>query len=404
MKAQKRKSSSVNWFRRRKPGNSIYTRALKTCFAMITTLALMHYVYLLLQLHSNIISGLGSDQEIGFSTVDRSSNITQSTHDNSKLIDNKSSKETKTQSVTKDRELPSAKSLLNSKPPFDDSDLIKLYPADSDEQTLIKSPNTIVTGYFRVRSKFHAGKYDGWMKNMLSLQDAMVVFTEPDMVDQIKDLRSHAINRTVIIPIKLDDLPIGKLFSESFWQDQLDRDPEKRIHKSYQLFWIWLSKSWCVTQAIRMNVFESDIFVWSDIGCFRERTYNSKTLIQHRENVPRHEILQMAHHKPNPPDEVLFNDKYKKKSNFYHSGSQFVGYKDTILTFHEYFLDTIDRFIEKNMIIVEDQAVLQSVCLSYPKICAYAPFSQVKDNHYFGLRHILHFGGEYNYWRYKNPK
>merc|ERR1719469_801700 len=106
----------------------------------------------------------------------------------------------------------------------------------------------------------------------------------------------------------------------------------------------------------------------------------------------------MAHHQPNPPKEELFNDKYKQQPNFYHSGSQFVGYKDTLLTFHEYFLETIDRFLEKKMIIVEDQCVLQSVCLSHPEICAYVPTSQVKDNNYFGLRTVLYHGVEFNYW------
>jgi hypothetical protein len=291
--------------------------------------------------------------------------------------------------------LPSAKTLLLSKPPFEDSSMIKL----SDGE-LIKSLNTIVTGYFRVPSKFKPGRYDGWMKNMLSLQDAMVIFTQPDLVDQIKDLRQHAVDRTVIIPLPLDDLPIGSLYPTSFWQDQLERDPEKGIHRSYQLFWIWLSKSWCVTQAIRMNVFDSDLFVWSDIGCFRSGEYNTKTMIQHRENVPPNEIIQMAHHKPNPPQEELYYDKYKKSSNFYHSGSQFAGYKDTWLKFHERFLETIDRFLEKKMIIVEDQVVLQSTCLSYPSLCAYIPSSEVKDNNYFGLRHVLHFGGDYKYWRH----
>lgn len=302
-------------------------------------------------------------------------------------------------SADKNGELPSAKLLLTSKPPFEDSDMIKLYPADSEAQPLIKSPNTVVTGYFRVPSKHNPGKYDGWMENMLSLQDAMVIFTQPDLVDQIKHLRSHAVNRTVIVPMNLEDLPIGKLFGETFWQDQLDRDPQKTIHQSYQLFWIWLSKSWSVAQAIRMNVYDSDIFVWSDIGCFRNRKYYSKTMVVHRETVPRNEILQMAHHKPNPPDEELYVDKLGKKANFYHSGSQFVGYKDTLLTFHEYFLETIDRFLEKKMIIGEDQCVLQSVCLSHPEICAYVPYSQVKDNNYFGLRTVLHRGGEFNYWR-----
>ncbi len=290
--------------------------------------------------------------------------------------------------------LPSAKSLLTMQPPFDDTQIIKL------ANKLIKSPNTVVTGYFRVPSKYKPDKYDNWMKNMLSLQDAMVIFTQAEMVDQIKELRSHAKNRTAIIALEIDQLPYAKLYSPQFWQDQLDRDPEKKIHRSYQLFWIWLSKSWLTMQAIRFNLYDSDLFVWSDIGCFRDSTYNLETLVKHREVVPPKEMVQMAHHEPNPPAEDLFNDKYKHKPNFYHSGSQFAGYKDTWIKFHEYFLETIDRFLEKKMIIVEDQAILQSVCLSHPEICAYFPSNQVKDNHYFGLRHVLHHGGDYQLWRY----
>mmetsp|Transcript_29005 Transcript_29005/g.78502 ORF Transcript_29005/g.78502 Transcript_29005/m.78502 type:complete len:251 (-) Transcript_29005:714-1466(-) len=127
----------------------------------------------------------------------------------------------------KEVEMSSAKALLTSKIPFEDSDAIDLYP-DGETKSFIKSPNTIVTGYFRLKSKYDSSEYDGWMKNSLSLQDAMIIFTEPDFVDQIKSFRKHAVDRTVIIPMTVDDLPIGKLFSEQFWQDQLDRDPEKK--------------------------------------------------------------------------------------------------------------------------------------------------------------------------------
>ena len=292
--------------------------------------------------------------------------------------------------------LPLAKSLLTQPPPFLDSQIIKL------SDNLITSPNTVVTAYFRVPSKHKADNYDGWMKNMLSLQDAMVIFTSPDLVSQIKELRQHALNRTVIVPLALDDLPIGTLFSTDFWQDQLNRDPEKKRHKSYQLFWIWLSKSWCTTQAIRLNVFDSDLFMWSDIGCFRDARYNFKTMIQYPSQVPPHEMMQMAHHTPNPPaaQQLFWNDKYNFKPNFYHSGSQMVAFTETWKTFHAHFLDTIDGFLERHMIIVEDQAVLQSVCLRYPEGCAYVPFDQIKDNHYFGLRYVTHHGGNYKLWRH----
>ncbi|KAL3940322.1 MAG: hypothetical protein SGBAC_005119 [Bacillariaceae sp.] len=290
--------------------------------------------------------------------------------------------------------LPSAKALLSRPPPYGDSQ-VRFF-----SDTMIDSPNTVVTAYHRVPSKFHAGKYDEWMRNILSLQDAMIIFTSDDMVDQVKDMRQHALDRTVIVTLELNDLPYGTLYPKEFWEDQLKRDPEKRTHRSYQLFWIWLSKSWFVNEAIRLNVFQSDIFMWSDIGCFRMKRYNSKTMIQHREIVPPKEMLQMAHHKPNPPEEDIFNDKYRRRDNFYHSGSQSVAYKDTWIKFHEYFLETIDRFLEKDMIVVEDQAILQSVCLTHPEICVYIPFTEVRDNHYFGLRYLVHYGGDFKFWRY----
>ena len=290
--------------------------------------------------------------------------------------------------------LPSARLLLTKPPPFKDSDAIKL------SNNLITSPNTVVTAYFVVPSKFKKDNYDKWMTNMLSIQDAMVVFTHAELVPQIEKLRNHALNRTVIVPIELDDLPIGTLYSKEFWKNQLDIDPEKKIHRSYQLLWIWLSKTWCVTQAIRMNFFQSDLFVWSDIGCFRDKRMNDKTMIRYRENVPPHEMLQMAHHPPNPPEEVLWADKYNHKEHYYHSGSQFVAYKNTFIQFHDYFLETIDKFLERNMFIGEDQHVLQSVCLQHPELCAYAPFNLVKDNHYFGLRSVLHKPDKIEYWRH----
>jgi len=299
-----------------------------------------------------------------------------------------------------DIQLPSAKTLLVTKPPFEDSDIIKL----TTTEPLIKSPNTIVTGYFRIPSKQSPEIYTGWMKNMLSLQDAMVIFTQADMIDTIKTFRSHAVNRTIIIPLEIEQLPYGtSLYTQEFWEDQFNRDPERKIHRSYELFWIWLSKSWFVTQAIRMNWFDSDLYVWSDIGCFRHTGFNSKTIVVHGDDVvPTNEMLFLAFREPNPPPENLYYDKYRRGAHFYHSGSIFAGRKATWMKFHEYFLDIIDQFLMKKMIIVDDQVILQSTCLTYPEICIYLPHTEVpQDNFFFGLRTALMNGGNLTYWRYK---
>jgi hypothetical protein len=266
------------------------------------------------------------------------------------------------------------------------------------QDELITSTSTVVTAYFTLKSKFAKEDYLIWMNNMLSLQDAMVIFTSDEMIQTIQYMRSHATNRTVIIPFDLNQLEIVQNYDAKFWQHQLDIDPEKRIHRSYELFWIWLSKSFFVTQAIQLNPYKSDIFMWSDIGCYRNSRYHSKQMIIQIPLIPKDRILQMAHHEPRPPPYIWWNDKYTQKPLFYHSGSQMIGYQDTWKRFHKEFLKTVQGFVQREMFLGEDQTVLQSTCLRVTSLCAYVPFSQVSDNHYFGLRYVLHYGGKFDYW------
>jgi len=275
----------------------------------------------------------------------------------------------------------------------------RLHPLLQDTP-LKPSPHTIVTGYFRMKSKHSSTSYDGWMANMLSMQDTMVIFTSHDMVDKIKIFRSHALDKTLIVEMELDDLPVAKLYSNaSFWQHQLEIDAERKIHGGYQVFWIWLSKSWLTTQAIALNPFGSDFFMWSDIGCFRNKKFNSKQVIQHAALVPTGSLLWMAHSTPNPPPNPLWNNKLKQKKHFYHSGSQAAGTVQAWTAFHQRFCETIDAFVASGLFIGEDQCVLQSTCQQHPELCVYATHNQVPDNNYFGVRTVLHAGGAFDLWR-----
>jgi hypothetical protein len=272
---------------------------------------------------------------------------------------------------------------------------------------LVSSPSTVVAGYFMTDSKFSSDKYIAWMANMLSTLDPMVVFTEATLVPTIHRFRRHALNATIIVQTSLQDLPITLVrsenspSSESFWQNQLDVDPEKRIHRSYKVFWIWLSKTWFVNEAIQFNFFHSDFYMYSDIGCYRNARYNDKKIAQHMELVPPGATLWMAHHDIDPPPTLLWNKKLDRheRRHFYHSGSQGAGSVKAWIDFHRVFSKTLDAFIERDMFIGEDQTVLQSACLLQPSLCAYVQRKQVGDNHYFGLRYVLHFGGKYNFWR-----
>ena len=261
---------------------------------------------------------------------------------------------------------------------------------------------TIVTAYFQIRSKHSSDSYDTWIRNMLSLQDPMVIFCSPALISKIRTLRQHhAADRTVIIPMEIEDVPLAVHYNQSFWEHQFHIDQEAKIHQGYQVFWIWLSKTWWVNEAIRHNFFNSEVFVWSDMGCFRNSAYAGKTMVVHPEIIPRHSMLFMAHHPPNPPPQRIWNNKYTPatKPFFFTSGSIFAGYADTFQNFHQEFTHTtIPEFLKRDMFLGEDQLVIQSTCLLHPTLCAYIPSKQVPDNHYFGLRTALHRGGDYKLW------
>jgi hypothetical protein len=271
----------------------------------------------------------------------------------------------------------------------------------------------IVTAYFRVKSKYDSTKYeDDWMGNMLSLQDCMVIFCEPDLVDTMLRHRGDRIP-TAVVSLRLEDLPIASYYRSSsdfntplkFWEHQFDIDPEKRRHRSYELFWVWLSKSWFVSTAavLQHELFDTahriEFWMWADIGSFRNEKYKDQRLIQHSDSILRPDdtltVVWMAHHAPDPPKDPFWNKKLNKseKHHFYHSGSHAAA--STVqawINFHTLFVDTLDRYAAKGLFVGEDQCVLQTTCLLHPEACAYVPFDQVSDNHYFGLRHVLFNG------------
>jgi hypothetical protein len=209
--------------------------------------------------------------------------------------------------------------------------------------------------------------------------------------------------------------------SAAFWEHQLDMDPEKRRHASYQLFWIWLSKTWFVQQAVQRNYFNTDFFVWTDIGCFRHKVpFHGTQLVSaaaiqqtwaaippadrnnNTNNATQNVIVWMAHHTPHPPRQWLWNDKYSEPQHFYHSGSIGAAYATAWTRGLRALATTLEAFVAADLFIGEDQCVLQAMCqltmddddddnTTAATLCAYVPFDQVpQDNHYFGLRTVLH--------------
>jgi hypothetical protein len=189
--------------------------------------------------------------------------------------------------------------------------------------------------------------------------------------------------------INLTDVWVAQVFSE--WQHQLDIDPEKARHRSYELFWIWLSKSWFVSKAIEWDPFHSDVFVWSDIGSFRRKKYNHQKWLQHPEVIPRTALMLMASEVPR-----LSNSPWIQKGEhqMYVAGAQMAGTVSSWSAFHSAFTKTVQEYLKRNLFVGEDQSVIQSTCIQHPSLCAFVTPDLVRGDVWFGLQDVLYRGGE----------
>jgi hypothetical protein len=271
-------------------------------------------------------------------------------------------------------------------------------------QPRVESASTVVTAFFPLKSKHSLERYNEWFTNFLSLQDPMVIFTTPDMLAKFKKLRQAATDKTFFVPMQLKDTRVVKEHDEEFWENQLEIDTEKKIHKSYELFQVWLSKSWFVTEAIKINPFQSDVFVWSDIGCFRNRRYSDKLLTAHPEAVPFDGAMLLMASKwlDEKPDMGLWINKEQLTHkagrpygwNVYIAGAQMAGRTDAWRRFDKAFHETLAGYATRGIFMGDDQAVTQSVCAQHHRLCHVVHPKSVKGNPWFGLQDVLSKGGE----------
>ena len=129
---------------------------------------------------------------------------------------------------------------------------------------------TIVTGYFELDvSKASDSKYKEWMKNMLVIDNPMVIFCDNESRDFIEEIRIDKKDKTVVIVV----FDIKEFYSYKYVNEYINNykiDKEQNVGHSPILYMIWAEKSHFLKRAIEINPFKTDYFLWVDIGCFRK--------------------------------------------------------------------------------------------------------------------------------------
>lgn len=137
----------------------------------------------------------------------------------------------------------------------------------------MRMETTVVSCYYQLpHSKHTPIEYTNWITTFLiNIDTPIVMFSDGPEYEHMCRIRIQAGLADKFFPVRK---PLSELeFSTPEWIDtwnaQLEKSNFKHLHNQ-ELFRIWANKSFFVREAIELNPFNSETFVWCDAGCWRD--------------------------------------------------------------------------------------------------------------------------------------
>jgi len=227
---------------------------------------------------------------------------------------------------------------------------------------------TIVTCYFQIKSKQPVESYMLWMQYMLEKQCPMVIFCDKESYPIIKAQRPH---HTKIIVMTMTEFHSYRYIDAYRANYELDHE---RYH-SPELYMIWAEKVHFVKRAIEMNPFQSDRFLWVDIGCFREPS----DLQWPKRRIPEKVLTLLV----TPFTEEELQCTKETLPSFLTTNrigaTIFGGGKEALLRYHDLYYEMVEYFIQTGRFIGKDQSILNSVYLLNPTLFELVEKGPCKD-------------------------
>jgi len=251
---------------------------------------------------------------------------------------------------------------------------------------------TIVTGYFQLeKSKASHDKYTDWMKNMLIIDNPMVIFCDEISKDLIHEFRKTKLDKTIIIVTKITDFYTYKYYDN--FVKHYDMDLEQRVGHTPFLYMIWNEKSHFLKRAIELDPFHTDYFIWVDIGCFRipNTDFLNWPNPSRIEEMKKDKILLLLV-QPFTIDECgcsSLSDLPSFQTANRIGGTMFGGGKDILLAWHVKYYSMLEYFISINRFIGKDQSIMNCVFLLNRRMCDLIGWTAGCKNHWFYIQDYL---------------
>ena len=211
----------------------------------------------------------------------------------------------------------------------------------------IKYSLTCVSGYWKIKNK-HGNKFDKWFKNTLKINCPYIFFGDKETIELIKKYRGEL--PTYYIEYNIEDFITYK------YKDNMITN--QRHCPSIELNLIWNEKIFMIQQALKLNPFSSEFYMWIDAGIcvYRENPPPSISFpnINALNKLPKDKFIYSS------SNETTYNDnKFQKgKYHLHHhvAGTSYILHKNIIDSFVELYKEYLN-LIEKNDIWT-DQVIL----------------------------------------------
>ena len=226
------------------------------------------------------------------------------------------------------------------------------------------------------------------MKNMLAIQNRMIIFCDASSFKLIQGLRANNLCPTIIVVTKFEEFHCYKYIE--IFQAQHAIDHEKTIH-SVELYLIWNEKSHFLKRAATEieKLFKeqhNNKFVWCDIGCFR--TPNTRFLQwPDASKIPDNQMLILEVDPLRDPNDTPVLPDLTRLNHI--GGTIFAGSSSAILKWHDAYFAMLERLYAMGRFVGKDQTIMSSVYIDQPELCFCVKYPQGYYDRWFFLQDYL---------------
>ena len=237
---------------------------------------------------------------------------------------------------------------------------------------------TIVSCFYQLnKSKHSLQEYDNWINYfLLNLQSNIIIFVGKHEKQYIQSIiYKNNKCKYLLIEKEIDDFEIMKKYDSDFWNWQESIDPGINCGRGQDCYKIWNSKFNFLQEAILLNPFNSDKFVWNDIGNIRNTNYIECLRLYPKYNSVSKDKL----------DIVLLNTFNNKEQIYFQhevhfSGSMFGGGKEILLELCKMYYTYFDEYVNNKLFIGCDQQIIATLFLQNPSMFNCIQPSQIYSN------------------------